>query len=90
MSILEQHGHARDRTSPDRIFVEMIEAPDHPWFVACQFHPELKSKPFAPHPLFVAFVRASLEHQARRLAADVAAAAPSAEPSEDREAHTIE
>ncbi len=43
----------------------MIEVPDHPWFVACQFHPELKSKPFAPHPLFVAFVKASLEHQAR-------------------------
>ena len=52
--------------SPDRIFVEMIEVPDHPWFVACQFHPELKSKPFAPHPLFVAFVGAALEHQTRR------------------------
>ena len=44
----------------------MIELPDHPWFLACQFHPELKSKPFAPHPLFVAFIKASLEHQARR------------------------
>jgi len=63
--LLEQHGLAVTGRSPDRIFVEMIEVPDHPWFVACQFHPELKSKPFAPHPLFVAFIKASLEHQAR-------------------------
>ncbi|MCJ7442307.1 MAG: CTP synthase [Thermoanaerobaculaceae bacterium] len=64
--LLEQHGLAVTGRSPDRMFVEMIEVPDHPWFVACQFHPELKSKPFAPHPLFVAFIKASLEHQARR------------------------
>jgi len=64
--ILEQHGLSVTGRSPDRIFVEMIEIPDHPWFVACQFHPELKSKPFAPHPLFAAFVRAALEHQARK------------------------
>ena len=64
--ILEQHGMFVTGRSPDRTFVEMIEIPDHPWFVACQFHPELKSKPFAPHPLFVAFVTAALEHQSRR------------------------
>jgi CTP synthase len=64
--ILEQHGMQITGRSPDRIFVEMIEVPDHPWFVACQFHPELKSKPFAPHPLFTGFVRASLEHGQRR------------------------
>jgi CTP synthase len=64
--ILEQHGMFVTGRSPDRTFVEMIEIPDHPWFVACQFHPELKSKPFAPHPLFVAFVTAALAHQARR------------------------
>jgi CTP synthase len=90
VSILEQHGMLVTGRSPDRIFVEMIEVPDHPWFVACQFHPELKSKPFAPHPLFVAFVRASLEHQGRRIAAEIAAAAPSAEISDNREANTSE
>jgi hypothetical protein len=40
----------------------MIELPEHPWFVGCQFHPEFKSKPMAPHPLFTSFVEASL-HQ---------------------------
>jgi CTP synthase len=64
--ILEQHGMQVTGRSPDRIFVEMVEIPDHPWFVACQFHPELKSKPFAPHPLFSAFVRASLAYRAAR------------------------
>ncbi len=42
--------------------VEMIELPDHPWFVACQFHPEFKSKPLSPHPLFAAFIKASLNN----------------------------
>jgi len=64
--ILEQHGMLVTGRSPDRTFVEMVEITDHPWFVACQFHPELKSKPFAPHPLFVAFVAAALAHRAER------------------------
>jgi CTP synthase len=64
--ILEQHGMQVTGRSPDRTFVEMIELSDHPWFVACQFHPELKSKPFAPHPLFVAFVAAALAQRERR------------------------
>ncbi len=75
--ILEAKGMLVTGRSPDRIFVEMIEIPDHPWFVACQFHPELKSKPFAPHPLFTAFVGAALtyaeekaEAQRRAQAAD--------------------
>ncbi len=78
--ILEQRGMLVTGRSPDRIFVEMIEIPDHPWFVACQFHPELKSKPFAPHPLFAGFVRASIEYRERRLASEQAlvAAAESA------------
>ena len=46
-------------TSPDGVLPEMLELTNHPWFVACQFHPELKSKPFAPHPLFKGFVAAS-------------------------------
>ena len=45
--------------SPDGKFVEMIELPGHPWYVAVQFHPEFKSKPLAPHPLFAGFVEAA-------------------------------
>ena len=47
--------------SPDGGLPEIVEIPNHPWFVAVQFHPELKSKPFAPHPLFVDFVKASIK-----------------------------
>lgn len=47
-------------TSPDKKLVEIMEIPSHPWFVAVQFHPEFKSKPTAPHPLFVGFIRAAL------------------------------
>ncbi len=47
--------------SPDGKLPEIVEIPDHPWFVAVQFHPELKSKPFAPAPLFVAFVKAAID-----------------------------
>ncbi|MFO7735323.1 MAG: CTP synthase [bacterium] len=43
--------------------VEVVEISDHPWFVACQFHPEFKSKPFAPHPLFVSFIKAALKRR---------------------------
>jgi CTP synthase len=53
--------------TPDGTYVEIIEIADHPWFVGCQFHPEFKSKPLAPHPLFAAFVRASLENRRQRL-----------------------
>ena len=50
-------------TSPDGWLVEIVELPDHPWFVACQFHPEFKSRPNRPHPLFCGLVHAALEHQ---------------------------
>jgi CTP synthase len=49
--------------TPDGVYVEIVEVPDHPWFVGCQFHPEFKSKPMAPHPLFAAFIRASVDHR---------------------------
>ena len=52
--------------TPDENYVEIIEAPEHPWFLGCQFHPEFKSRPLEPHPLFAAFVGAALEHQKRR------------------------
>jgi CTP synthase len=61
--------------SPDGKFVEMIEYSDHPWFVACQFHPEYKSRPLDPHPLFREFVAASYENRkAKRHRAEVGAA----------------
>jgi CTP synthase len=53
--------------SPDGKFVEMVEHADHPWFVACQFHPEYKSRPLAPHPLFRDFVAAAYRHRQSRL-----------------------
>jgi len=51
--------------NPDYDLVEIIEAPGHPWFLGCQFHPEFKSKPLAPHPLFKAFIGASYAHRRR-------------------------
>jgi CTP synthase len=55
--------------SPDKNFVEIVELAEHPWFLACQFHPEFKSKPLAPHPLFASFVNAAYEHRLGRTAA---------------------
>ena len=46
-------------SSPDNNFVEVVELEDHPWFVGCQFHPDFKSKPLKPHPLFKGFINAS-------------------------------
>jgi CTP synthase len=57
------HGMHFSGLSPDGRLVEMIELEDHPWYVACQFHPELKSKPMHPHPLFKNFVMAALNHR---------------------------
>jgi CTP synthase len=48
--------------SPDHLLVEMIELPNHPYFVGCQFHPEFKSKPHAAHPLFTNLIRAASEY----------------------------
>ena len=67
-----------------RELVEIVELPDHPWFLAVQFHPELKSRPFEPHPLFTDFVRASLERRRARLGDD--AYVPSLEQAEAGEA----
>jgi CTP synthase len=48
-------------TSPDGTLPEIMEIADHPWFVGVQYHPELKSRPFEPHPLFASFIKASVE-----------------------------
>ncbi|MBV9265942.1 MAG: CTP synthase, partial [Acidobacteriaceae bacterium] len=52
--------------TPDGVYVEICEVADHPWFLGCQFHPEFKSKPLEPHPLFVAFLGAALKHREQR------------------------
>jgi CTP synthase len=61
---LEKNGLMFSGMSPDGELPEIVERPDHPWFVGVQFHPELKSKPFDPHPLFAGFIEAAL-HQSR-------------------------
>jgi len=62
--VLERGGLVFSGMSPDGQLPEVVERPDHPWFVGVQFHPELKSKPFDPHPLFASFIEAAV-HQSR-------------------------
>ncbi len=64
--ILTSYGLKVSGSSPDRNFVEIVEIPEHPWFLGCQFHPEFKSKPLKPHPLFVSFIGAALRYKKRR------------------------
>jgi CTP synthase len=56
---LKEAGLKTSGTSPDNQLVEIVEVPEHPWFLGCQFHPEFKSRPMDPHPLFVSFIRAA-------------------------------
>lgn len=63
---LEEKGLVISGTSPDGELVEMVEVKDHPWFLGCQFHPEFKSRPMNPHPLFREFIRASLAYSKTR------------------------
>lgn len=65
LSKLQQAGLRVAGILPDRQLVEIIELPDHPWFLASQFHPEFKSRPLRPHPLFRDFIRAALEYNQR-------------------------
>ncbi|MFN8939225.1 MAG: CTP synthase, partial [Acidobacteriota bacterium] len=66
--ILEDHGLRITGESPDGSYVEICELPGHPWFLGCQFHPEFKSKPLEPHPLFSAFIAASHANRQQRVA----------------------
>ncbi|GGB77174.1 CTP synthase [Glycocaulis alkaliphilus] len=59
---LEAHGLVFSGLSPDGLLPEIVEHKDHPWFVGVQFHPEYKSRPFDPHPLFASFIAAAMEH----------------------------
>ena len=62
-SLFEERNMLLVGTSPDGSLVEVMELADHPWFIATQFHPEFKSRPNRPHPLFTGFIRACLAHQ---------------------------
>jgi CTP synthase len=66
VSLFEEKGLVVSGKSPDRIFVEVIEFPDHPWFLGCQFHPEFKSRPYAAHPIFRSFIAAAVEHRSQK------------------------
>ncbi len=71
---LEEYGMRCSGLSPDGSLVEMIELPNHPWYIGCQFHPELKSRPMRPHPLFASFIKAAVDCR-RKSAAHVDLAA---------------
>ena len=64
--LLAQHGLVVTGASPDGRLVEIMELTGHPWFLGCQFHPEFRSRPMAPHPLFRAFVAAALAFKRSR------------------------
>ncbi len=62
VDILEKNGLVASGINPQSTLVEVIELKDHPWFIGTQYHPEFKSKPTRPHPLFRDFIRASIEY----------------------------
>ncbi len=62
-SLFEEKGMRISGLSPDGELVEIVELKDHPWFLGCQFHPEFRSRPMEPHPLFVSFINAALEYK---------------------------
>jgi len=66
--VLAAHGLRLAGQTPDGVYVEICEYPDHPWYLGCQFHPEFKSKPLEPHPLFQAFIGAAREYRNKRQA----------------------
>ncbi len=71
--ILAEYGMRCTGLSPDGFLVEVVELPDHPWFIGCQFHPELKSRPMRPHPLFASFVEAAYQHKRRQASREAVA-----------------
>jgi CTP synthase len=65
-SLFESKGMVISGVFEETELVEMIELPDHPWYVGCQFHPEFQSRPMAPHPLFRGFVEAAVDARAAK------------------------
>ena len=80
--LLAEFGMRFSGLSPDGNLVEMIELPDHPWFLGCQFHPELKSRPMNPHPLFASFIGAAVRRRRERPPAGASAPAEERAPAE--------
>jgi CTP synthase len=70
--LFERNGFVISGVSPDGRLVEVVELKDHPWFIGCQFHPEFKSKPFDPHPLFVSFIKACIDAKLQRITDTIA------------------
>jgi len=70
--LFEEKGLMVSGKSPDRMFVEVVELPGHPWFLACQFHPEFKSRPYRPHPIFKSFIAAAIEYRKQRVGGEAA------------------
>ncbi len=79
--VLVANGLRLSGATPDNTYVEIVEIADHPWFLGCQFHPEFKSKPLQPHPLFRAFVGAAYDHRKRRLGSAAKETVPAHEGS---------
>jgi CTP synthase len=77
--LLTRHGLRLTGETPDGVYVEICELADHPWYLGCQFHPEFKSKPLEPQPLFRSFIGAALEHRKRKLEGGTAGASVAAE-----------
>jgi CTP synthase len=83
--VLVAHGLDITGVTPDGMYVEIVEIRDHPWFLGCQFHPEFKSRPLAPHPLFQAFIGAACQYRKQRLAMrERAGEGQAAEPVRER------
>jgi len=72
--ILTSYGLKISGSSPDNNFVEIVELEDHPWFLGCQFHPEFKSRPLEPHPLFISFIQASHNYRLLRMGEEASSA----------------
>ncbi len=77
---LTDHGLRLTGQTPDGVYVEICEVADHPWYLGCQFHPEFKSKPLEPHPLFTAFLGAAIEHRSKKNSLTAPAAATTVKP----------
>jgi CTP synthase len=82
--MLIDNGLVMAGVSPDGRLVEIVEIPDHPWFVAVQFHPELKSRPTRPHPLFREFVKAAVAYRENRNRTEREAADPAPDVTSKR------
>lgn len=90
--ILSEHGLVFSGLNSELDLIEMVEIKGHPWFLTCQFHPEFKSKPFEPHPLFVGFVRASLKNRVQLKKSDkkTSAKSSSLSPSKQTRNRSVE